>query len=203
MSIDFPYIRSVLERFEGKGIAKGYVPSKNGVALGVSGVTIGTGVDLGQQTGAGLMDMGVPHAVVKKLLPYIGLKKAAAQEALRQQPLTLTAEEVAALDDAVIRRYVRDIEARYNKNFPHLPFADIPREAQAVVVSILYQRGLGSCAKFPRTWEAMLRGDWADAARRLGDASLWDGYQTRRRAEGEILKQIAVVPKGADSNFKK
>ena len=118
-------------------------------------------------------------------------------------------------DDAVIRHYVRAIEARYNKNFPASPFADIPREAQAVVVSILYQRGLGSCAKFPRTWEAMLRGDWADAARRLGDASAWDGYQTRRRAEGEILKQIAVAAKGAvapeeavaskgaDSNFKK
>ena len=195
MSIDFPYIRATLERFEGKGIAKGYVPAKNGVALGVSGVTIGTGVDLGQQTGAGLMDMGVPHAVVKKLLPYIGLKKAAAQDALRRQPLVLTAEEVAALDDAVIRRYVRDIEARYNKNFPHLPFADIPREAQAVVVSILYQRGLSSPKNFPQTWNALQVGDWKDAARRLCDASLWDGYQTRRKAEGEILKQIkAVIP---------
>ena len=78
MPIDHNYIRAILERFEGKGIARGYVPMKNGEVLGVSGVTIATGVDLGQQTGAGLLDMGVPHAVVKKLLPYIGLKKAAA-----------------------------------------------------------------------------------------------------------------------------
>ena len=193
MSINVEFIRATLESFEGKGIAKGYVPAKNGVALGVSGVTIGTGVDLGQQTGAGLMDMGVPHSVVKKLLPYIGLKKAAAQDALRRQPLTLTAEEVAALDDAVIRRYVRDIEARYNKNFPASPFADIPREAQAVVVSLLYQLGLGSPAKFPRTWNALQAGDWKDAARRLGDGLLWDGYQTRRAAEGKLLKRIKPV----------
>ena len=47
MSIDHAYIRATLERFEGKGIASAYVPAKNGVPLGVSGVTVGTGVDLG------------------------------------------------------------------------------------------------------------------------------------------------------------
>lgn len=190
MPINYNYIRAILERFEGKGIARGYVPSKNGVPLGVSGVTIGTGVDLGQQTGAGLLDMGVPHAVVKKLLPYIGLKKAAAQDALRRQPLVLTAEEVAALDDAVIRRYVRDIEARYNKDNPASPFADSPPEAQAVLVSILYQRGLGSPKNYPNTWKLLLAGDWPGAAAKLCNGALWDGYQTRRAAEGKLLKQI-------------
>ena len=79
MPIAYDYIREVLSRFEGAGRTRGYVPcDKTGRPLGASGVTIGTGVDLGQQTGAGLLDMGVPHAVVKKLLPYIGLKKEAA-----------------------------------------------------------------------------------------------------------------------------
>lgn len=191
MPIDHNYIRAILERFEGKGIARGYVPcDKAGRPLGVSGVTIGTGVDLGQQTGAGLLDMGVPHAVVKKLLPYIGLKKAAALAAIKAQPLVLTPAEVAAIDDAVFARYVRDIEARYNKDNPASPFADSPPEAQAVLVSILYQRGLGSPKNYPNTWKLLLAGDWPGAAAKLCNGALWDGYQTRRAAEGELLKRI-------------
>ena len=190
MPIDHNYIRAILERFEGKGIARGYVPSKNGVPLGVSGVTIGTGVDLGQQTGPGLLDMGVPHAVVRKLLPYIGLKKDAALAAIKDQPLVLTPAEVAALDDAVFARYLRDIEARYNKDNPASPFADLPPEAQAVLVSILYQRGLGSPKSYPNTWTLLLKGDWPGAAAKLCNGALWDGYQARRAAEGKLLKQI-------------
>ena len=193
MVVNISYIRSVLERLEGKGIAKGYVPAQNGVALGVSGVTIGTGVDLGQQTGPGLMDMGVSHEIVKKLLPYIGLKKAAAQDALKRQPLTLSPAEVDALDAAVIGHYVRGIENRYNKDNPSQLFATLPSQAQAVVVSILYQRGLGSPSKFPQTWRALLAGDWSVAADKLCNGKLWDGYQSRRKAEGQILRQIKSV----------
>ena len=199
MSINHSYIRATLERFEGKGIAKGYVPSKNGIPLGVSGVTVGTGVDLGQQTSAGLVMMGVPPEVIRKLTPYLGLKKQAAQEALRKMPLILSAAEVEALDSAVIARYVRDIEACYNRDNPAQKFSYIPSEAQAVIVSILYQRGLNSPSKFPNVWKALLRGDWKDAAARLCNPALWDGYQARRKGEGEILKQIKV----AESDNKK
>ena len=191
MNIDQQYIRKILAIFEGNGIARGYVPcGRNGVPLGASGVTIGTGVDLGQQTGAGLMDMGLPFELIRKFTPYLRLKRGAAQDALKRQPLILTEAEVAGLDDAVIRRYVRDIAARYDRDHPAQPFAAIPREAQAVIVSLLYQRGLNSPSKFPRTWAALLRGDWEDAAARLCNASFWDGYQTRRAEEGKILKRI-------------
>ena len=190
MPIDHNYIRATLERFEGRGIARGYVPTKEGTPLGVSGVTIGTGVDLGQQTALGLLDMGVPFELVDKLRPYIGLKKQAAVDALKIQPLTLTSAEVKALDDAVFARYVRDIEARYNKDNPASPFADSPPEAQAVLVSILYQRGLGSPKNYPNTWKLLLDGDWPGAAAKLCNGALWDGYQTRRAAEGKLLKRI-------------
>ena len=191
MSINFDFIKNFLGPLEGAGVTRGYVPcDKAGRPLGVSGVTIGTGVDLGQQTGAGLLDMGVPHAVVKKLLPYIGLKKAAALAAIKAQPLVLTPAEVAAIDDAVFARYVRDIEARYNKDNPASPFADSPPEAQAVLVSILYQRGLGSPKNYPNTWKLLLAGDWPGAAAKLCNGALWDGYQTRRAAEGKLLKRI-------------
>ena len=191
MPIAYDYIREVLSRFEGAGRTRGYVPcDKTGRPLGASGVTIGTGVDLGQQTGAGLLDMGVPFAVVKKLLPYIGLKKEAALAAIKDQPLTLSPAETAALDDAVGKHYLQNIEARYNKDNPILPFADIPPRGQAVVSSLLYQRGLASPKNFPHTWRFLLAADWTRAAEKLRNAALWDGYQSRRAAEGEILLGI-------------
>lgn len=190
MPVDYPYIASVLGRLEGAGITKGYVPVKNGVPLGVSGVTIGTGVDLGQQSSTGLVSMGVPPEVIRKLTPYLGAKKEAAQALLKRLPLALSAEEVKALDDAVFARYTRDIEARYNRDNPAQKFSYTPRQAQAVVVSLLYHRGLSSPSKFPNTWKALLRGDWADAAARLCNGSLWDGYQARRAQEGALLKSI-------------
>ena len=202
VSINFDFIKNFLGPLEGAGVTRGYVPcDKAGRLLGVSGVTIGTGVDLGQQTGAGLLDMGVPHVVVKKLLPYIGLKKTAALAAIKAQPLVLTPAEVAAIDDAVFARYVRDIEARYNGDKPSVTFADIPPQAQAVIVSVLYQRGLGSPKNFPNTWKLLLAGDWPGAAAELCNGALWDGYQTRRAAEGQILR--GIEPDKTRQNAKK
>lgn len=191
MSINFNFIKNFLGPLEGAGVTRGYVPcDKAGRHLGVSGVTIGTGVDLGQQTGAGLLDMGVPHAVVKKLLPYIGLKKQAAVDAVKCQGLTLTKAEVKALDDAVIGRYVKNISEHYDKHNPYQPFEAIPSQAQAVIVSVLYQRGLGFSAKNPGWWGPMLAGDWKTAAAWLCDPVNGGGYHARRKAEGEILKTI-------------
>ena len=199
MTIDHVYIRATLERFEGKGIARAYVPAKNGVPLGVSGVTIGTGVDLGQQTRAGLIGMGVPSAVVGKLVPYLGLKQSAAQDALRQRPLILAPAEVADLDAAVISRYTRDIAARYDRDKPVNAFASLPKQAQAVIVSILYQRGPGYPRKAPQLWRALLAGQWIAAAAWLCNPANGGGYHSRRKAEGDLLAEIEGDGEGGAS----
>ena len=191
MPIDHAYVRAILERFEGKAIAQAYVPAKNGVPLGVSGVTIGTGVDLGQQTRSGLLGMGVPPAVVDKLAPYLGLKKNEAQAALQVRPLRLIPAEVDALDAAVIGRYTRDIAARYDRDKPATPFAALPKQAQAVLVSILYQRGPAYPRKAPQLWQALLAGQWIAAAAWLRNPANGGGYHSRRKAEGDILAEIA------------
>lgn len=197
MAIDHDYIREVLARFEGNGVARGYVPCRGGEPLGVSGVTVGTGCDLGQQSAAGLLDMGVPHALVKKLLPYIGLKKQAAVEAVKRQPLTLTGAEVKTLDDAVIGRYLKNISQCYDSGNPSRTFAHIPSPAQAVLVSILYQRGLGFRTKNPGWWGPMLAGDWKAAAAWLRDPANGGGYHTRRKSEGELLGLIKPEDRAA------
>ena len=96
--------------------------------------------------------------MVDKLVPYLGLKKSAAQAALEKRPLVLAPAEVAALDAAVISRYTRDIAARYDGDKPVSAFAGLPKQAQAVLVSILYQRGPGYPRKAPQLWRVLLAG---------------------------------------------
>ena len=92
-------IREVLNRpgFEGPQQLRGYIPCdlttggtanyyggpnpERYVPMGISGVTIGTGVDLGQTDAATLGGMGVNPGIVNQLRPYLGQRKAAAPPA--------------------------------------------------------------------------------------------------------------------------
>ena len=67
---------------------------------------------------------------------------------------------------------------------------ELPWQAQAVIVSIQYQRGVNSPYKYPNTWAALVRRDWADAARRLKTGAFWSGYQQRRAREGALLEEL-------------
>jgi hypothetical protein len=76
--IDYKYIRGIVGRFEGKAIQRGYIPCQSGTwypggpdkgwVLGQLGVTIATGVDLGQQAEKGFT--GLPEGLLAKLRPY-------------------------------------------------------------------------------------------------------------------------------------
>ena len=188
MPIQYEYIRKQLEPFEGKGVTQAYVPCRQGVVLGVSGVTIGTGVDLGQQTDLGLAKMGVGLIVVLKLMPYLGLKKQQAVAFLKANPLQLSRAEVENLDTAVINHYINNTARQYNQAGPAAPFENIPKQAQAVIVSLFYQKG--GPKTFPHTWQALLNGNWANAANRLRTPALWTDYHSRRKAEGGLLLEI-------------
>ena len=137
------YICSVLARCEGKAICRGYVPCKlgtwypggpdKGEPLGASGVTVATGVDLGQQNAAGLA--GLAPDLLKKLFPYLGLKRGAAMDKLREAPLALTPEEAAGIDRVIHERYIDEAAALFGRE----AFDRAPPQAQAVAVSLHYQ----------------------------------------------------------------
>ena len=182
MPVEYSYIRSVLERFEGKGLTRGYIPRRNGKILGRSGVTIGTGVDLGQQTRQGLLDMGVLESIVDKFSPYLGKQREAAARALAEHPLVLRRGEVIILDAAVAAAYISASERRFNRDTSR-KFADRPKEVQAVVVSLEYQLGPGGAAWYV---EPIVKGFYDDAVRRLRSA---ESYGTRRNAEADLLER--------------
>ena len=207
MPIYMDKIKEVLACFEGKQQLRGYIPcnlNTGGTAnyyggpnparyepMGISGVTIGTGVDLGQTDAATLQKIGVPEALTTLFQPYLGKQDVAAVYALHAAPLSIGKSEADALDAAMLHHHVNKIAARYDKDAGAGAFESLPWQAQAVIVSIQYQRGVKSPSKYPNTWAALVRRDWADAARRLQTASFWDGYQSRRAAEGRILEEIA------------
>ena len=192
--IDVPFIRQFLEEVEGKGIARGYVPKDSkGEPLGASGVTVGTGVDLGQQSRASLAQMGVPQPLINRLGPYLGQNRREAMYILAREPLTLPPEEVDMLDGIVHARYIDETARLFGRE----AFEAAPREAQAVAVSLHYQFGQPSRKDWPglgNTWRNLQRGRYAEAAACLSDLSDWAPkhrvYRTRRNTEAALLEKI-------------
>lgn len=170
--------------FRGAGNIKKYIP------MGISGVTIATGVDLGQTDEATLVKLGIRPGLVRKLSPYLGKRQRDAVIALAQSPLKITQADADELDYYMIRHHICLAARRYDKDSPQHQFADLPWQAQAAITSIIYQRGTGSPSKYPNTWRALLRADWQDASARLKTGTMWSGYQSRRAMEGDLLAQL-------------
>ena len=206
MSYASAEIRKVLSQFEGKQMLRGYIPcnlTRGGTAnyyggpnperynpMGISGVTVGTGVDLGQTDIPTLKKIGVCDETIEIVRPYVGKEKKMAVQALHNAPLTISKEVADELDMCMIDHHILIIANRYDRDAGKGAFEKLPWQAQAVITSILYQRGVNSPSKFKSTWQALVNRDWKKAARDFQTSALWNGYMSRRRAEGKILEQL-------------
>jgi len=204
--IHFDFINEVLALFEGSAYTKGYIPCSGGTyyggtepdkgePLGASGVTIATGVDLGQQTSTGLRAMGLSLETLAVLTPYIGLKKQYAVQRLKEKPLTITQEQVKEIDDAVHKTYIADAARKFGQE----RFEAAPKEAQAVAVSLCYQFGNPSRLASPGlglAWDAIKAGNYKSAAQYLTDLRLWNKdhqFISRREQEAALLGAINAI----------
>lgn len=209
MSIQYEKVFRWLETVEGPLTCRGYIPCRrlsggtenytgrepvtDYEAMGSSGVTVGVGVDLGQQSALQLRRWGVSDGTIEAILIYIGLQCGAALRALRNRPLTLTPEQARELTDAEHRGYMDDVVAPWWDRGRHtLAYASLPWQVQAVVFSLVYQCGVrGAERRAPVTLTALRRGDWAKASAALLDRDGWGGeYLGRRAAEGRLLREI-------------
>lgn len=181
-NVDWSFIRS-LEGFE----TKGYVPSeaqekKNKV---VSGVTIGTGFDLGQHRDKDLISFNIPLGIRSKLIPYVGLKGADARKALKEKPLVLTKDEAEFIDTKVkmakIKQLVSDFERSSNTSFLSLTKAQ-----QTVIMSVYFQYG-NLAKRAPNFWKHVTNLDWDATIKEL--ENFGDSYKKRRLKEANYLKQ--------------
>ncbi|WP_165177479.1 pesticin C-terminus-like muramidase [Desulfovibrio sp. ZJ369] len=191
------FIRHFLVRWETRQLVA-YIPCRKrnftgrenpaacGEPIGASGVTVGAGLDLGQQAEADLRRMGIPDALMERFRPYLGKRRQDALAALAAAPLTLTDAQCEAVDAAVHGDYIRRAAALYDRDSAGLPFVNVPPQAQAVIVSLFYQ--LGAPSGYPKTWKYLCAGDWAQAARELQTG--FKRYANRRAAEGRLLAEV-------------
>lgn len=210
MSIQYEKVFRWLETVEGPLTCRGYIPCRrlsggtenytgrepvtDYEAMGSSGVTVGVGVDLGQQSVSQLRRWGVSDVTIDAILIYIGLQRGAALRVLRNHPLTLTPEQARELTDAEHRGYMDDVVVPWWDRGRHtMPYASLPWQAQAVVFSLVYQCGMkGAERRAPVTLAALRSGDWGRASRALMDKTGWGGeYVQRRYTEGMLLKEIS------------
>lgn len=185
-NVDYSFLTEV-EGFE----STGYIPKKGGKIIGQSGVTIASGLDLGQQSVKGLRDMGIPNDLVKRMEPYIGLKTAAAERKLRERPLSITKEEAQLINSKVKPAYVADIEARYNAA-SSFKFSELPREWQTAITSVAFQYGGNLAKRTPNFWKQITSGDWKGAHANLNNFG--DQYTTRRKKEAALVKEFLDWP---------
>jgi hypothetical protein len=161
-------------------------------AMGASGVTIATGVDLGQTSRATLTGYGLTEDYADLYLSYYGKKRNDALQALFEKPFAVSEECAKATDAAVHSGYLQGVIRRYDQDKPKTPFEQLPRGAQAVIFSLLYQNGCaGGPKKNPAAWQALVDGNWVKAGGIFMAASAWQGYQDRRKAEGKLLLGVA------------
>ena len=202
MAIDLAYISVFLRTpgVEGPQQTRAYVPAsprnytgqanpQHYTAIASSGVTLATGCDLGQTDVPTLLRYGLPEPLTNCLRPYIGLRQAAAIAKLHTLPLTVAPAVADHIDCCVHAGYLRlYVAPAYHRQSPVL-LDDLPRQAQAVIFSVCYQKGCGGvCRDWPKLWGYLTRQDWAAASRELRTG--FRLYATRRRIEGELLQEI-------------
>lgn len=191
-----------LEESEGALVLEGYIPRQGGEILGVSGVTISTGIDLGQQSASGtrsildayIAESGETHGadvdeLMEKLDPYFGLQKEEAASALEETPLSVSNGEAVLLAEAFKHHFLNQIASQFDRdNHLGMEFRRLPEAAQTVIMDFAYQYGLSTTQGSVRQafWEYVYNGQWNELADWLQSGP--DPYDSRRRREGDLLE---------------
>lgn len=205
---DMQFIIAFLEQVEGKRQTVGYIPCykktggtanykgghnpENYQAMGASGVTIATGVDLGQKDRQELELYGLSENIITIFAPYLGKKRDAAIRILYTRPLVISEEHAKATDLAVHKGYLNHHVRPMYEKYSGVAFDSLPKEAQAVIMSLCYQLGpTGARTGAPKTWKWLCQRNWQAASREL--ITGFPQYKNRRRQEGELLAMIGTA----------
>ena len=188
----------------------GYVPisSTTGQVLGQSGVTVGSGVDLGSRTSASLRVIGVPQRITGQLEPYFGLKTDRAACAAIELPLRMSCSDAQALTQLVKDEVVREVQQRYERDrrSDTDAFSALPRGIRTAIADVWFQFGSLPQAA-PTFWSHVIRNDWDNAISELRDfygtsANPPPGDLKRRNDEADILEAaLARCNRSIDAVF--
>ncbi len=177
---DWAFIRK-LEGFS----ETGYVPEDGEVNNKImSGVTIGAGFDLGQQSRATFQEkFNLSDSLTKVLLPYVELRGPMAKHALKKAPLHPSKEHLEELD-VKMKEYFAKLIAREYDDHSDFSFNFLDSAKQTVILSVGFQ--YGSLKRCPKFFEYVCKGMWQCAAGELDNFG--DAYPTRRKKEAALLR---------------
>lgn len=178
--IDWKFIAQL----EGERLV-GYVPDP---VTSQSGVTIAAGVDLGQLTSTELALL--PATLQTKLLPYLGLRQAAAERALALHPLSITTDEAQRLDAVARAADLAPLKIQYH-HYAGEDFDALPDAVQTVAASVSFQYG-AIWKRCPKFWVALTSQNVPLMIAELRDFG--DQYETRRHREAVYLEGHLAQP---------
>ena len=176
----------------------GYVPNNKGKVIGNSGVTIATGLDLGQRSD--LNDIDISDELKAKLQPYLGVEKEAALALINSNPLKLSQEEVESLDLAAEKAYYIAASKRFDSRSSGKKFDELPPQVQTALYSLYFNTGsIG-----PKTIEAASNDeDYSDLVSELKsyypeNSKMSKNYAGKRRVkEAEYIENNLEQPEEA------
>jgi hypothetical protein len=179
-NIDWKFIKE-LEGFSDVG----YVPKDEANDRTPSGVTIGSGFDIGQLNLLGLKLMNFPKDLHKKLEPYVDKKGLEAKEFLKANPLKLTSNELDELEAVVKGYFTESIANEYDTHSKYI-FAKLEKSLQTVIASVGYQYGTLS-RRCPKFFKASTDKDVQKMIYEL--EHFGDAYKVRRQKEANYLRK--------------
>lgn len=159
---------------------QGYVPN-----AGQSGVTVGTGFDLGQHSLGEVQSLlsDTPD-LVNRLAPYVGLKRDQAKRILSSLPLELSDEEVDKVDRRVVGKMAGDLKGQYEQAGGN--WNALTPQQKTALYSVAHQYGVGGLQKNKSdVWRNAVTGDWSGVERSLRDPN--QQYASRRAQEADLL----------------
>ena len=176
----------------------GYVPinKTTGQVLGQSGVTVGSGVDLGSKTSDSLRAIGVSQRIIDQLEPYFGLKTGRAACAAIELPLRMSCNDSQRLTQLVKNDVVSKVQQRYDRDRDQqsdaVAFTTLPRGIRTAIADVWFQFG-SLPQKAPIFWSYVITNDWDNAISELRDfygptANPPRGDLIRRDNEADILE---------------
>lgn len=155
---------------------EGGVHSTGYVLPGASnaGVTIGAGVDLGQNGVSDFQAMGVPQSIINALTPWIGYKGSAASTIVAQigEPV-LSAADANTLSVDAFNYYTNEIASKFNTALAATnnayTFSQLPEDTQTAIVDVTYPNGPNLQTSAPNFWGDVIKGQWLSAVGELSD----------------------------------
>jgi GH24 family phage-related lysozyme (muramidase) len=176
--------RHFIDKMEGV-VMKGYVPLPKTTK---SGVTIGSGFDLGQMHPKEFKQLPINEALKAKLLPYVGLRQFKAVAFLKAHPLKINTIELQEVNAIAANKILQPLVKSYNKA-SKVSFTDLPPEAQTALFSFAYQYGPGFMKKSStsRLWHYYVAQDWAKVSQTLRSFKM---YSPRRRQEAQLIMKL-------------